>query len=82
MAVLECSCGMVMSIRPADGRKQCIRCGRPLVQVAQGCRDAGTDHNRSASEVVKLGTGQSGTDNIFGAIGWVPGGMVAPTETV
>lgn len=28
MSVLECTCGMVMSVSAADPRNTCIRCGR------------------------------------------------------
>ena len=82
MAVVECSCGMVMSIRPADGRKACIRCGRPLIQVAQGCRGAASNHNGIASVVARHGAGHSGTDNIASAIAWVPNDTMASFETI
>jgi hypothetical protein len=33
MPVIECSCGMVMSITPADARLRCIRCGGAELHV-------------------------------------------------
>ncbi len=48
MAVLECSCGMVVST--AGSQARCLRCGRILVERDQLCVQTDACHDPAASQ--------------------------------
>lgn len=63
MPVLECSCGMVMSVAASDPRNSCIRCGVELL-VLEGRKLGNADLRHSAARQI----GGRGHERVLDAV--------------